>query len=145
MIETFDAQHAYRSVCVFFLISAAVTSHQTVAAYTSPTIPRAVGNRRASTYIPPLLGSVVDGVWGSECCFVILWRPYHHSRGQALSDVRSSPASSRFSLIAIFVPFRATGGATGTNVPSASNSLDSNREMFNSKLREQRRVNAQKG
>ena len=67
------------------------------------------------------------------------------SRPHSLPNVRSSPTSSRSSLIATLEPFRTTGGATGTTVPSASNSANSKREMFNYKPRKQRRVNAQKG
>ena len=67
------------------------------------------------------------------------------SRPRSRTDVRSSPASSsRSSLIATLELFRATSGATGTTVPSALNSADSNREMFNSKPRLQRRIHAQK-
>ena len=125
---------------------AAATSLQAVVAYTSPTTPRTVGSHCASTYIPPLLDSVVGGGVGKGMLF------YHFmaslpplSRPRSFPDVCSSPASSRSSFITTLEPFRDTGGATGTTVPSASNSADSNREMFNSKPRKQRRVNAQKG
>ena len=125
----------------------AATSHQAVAAYTFPTTPRAIRSRPASTYILPLLGSVVGRGVGKRIFFYrVMASSPPLSRPRSLSEVRSSPdSSSRFSLIATLEPFRAMGGATGTTVPSASNYADSNREMFNSKPRKQRRVNAQKG
>ena len=50
---------------------AAATSIQTMAAYTSPTTSRAVGSRRASTCIPPLLGSLVGGWVGNRMLFCL--------------------------------------------------------------------------
>ena len=125
---------------------ATATLLQAAAAYTSATTPRAVGSRHASTYIPPLLGSVVGVGMGKQMLsyhFMASSPPL--SRPRSLPDVPSfRPSSFRSSLIATLEPFWATGGATGITVPSASNSADSNREMFNYKPRKQRRVNAQK-
>ena len=67
---------------------AAATSHQAVAAYTSPTTSKAVGSRRASRYIPPLLGSVVSEGMGKRMLFCLFMAS---SCDHALSPTSARP------------------------------------------------------